>query len=77
VTKKIRVSNLPTETTGIEVQEMFSRFGPVKVDGINDRDSVGPGGSVVVEMDDAAAEMAVAAVDGTDVNGQAVSVRLA
>lgn len=77
MTKKIRVSNLPAETTGAQVQDMFSRFGSVKIDGINDRDSVGPGGSVVVEMDDAAAEIAVAAVDGTDVDGQAVSVKLA
>jgi hypothetical protein len=37
----------------------------------------GPGGFVVVEMDDAAAEIAIAAVDGTDVGGQALNVKLA
>jgi hypothetical protein len=41
------------------------------------RDSAGPGDFVVVEMDDAAAEIAIAAVDGTDVGGQALNVKLA
>jgi RNA recognition motif-containing protein len=63
MSKKIYVGNLPPSATEDEVRALFERHGTVhSVTLITDRDTGRPRGFGFVEMDDAAAEAAIAAL---------------
>ncbi len=74
--KKIYVGNLAFSTTDQELQELFEQHGSVssaKV--ITDRESGRSRGFGFVEMDDAAAaDKAIAALDGSQVGGRDLRV---
>ena len=75
MTKKIYVGNLSFNATEAEVREMFEEYGEVhSVAMINDRDTGRFRGFCFVEMDDQAAEVAIEAMDGTEVGGRALRV---
>jgi RNA recognition motif-containing protein len=75
VAKKIYVGNLSFQATEEQVQEMFSEFGDVEsVTMITDRDTGRFRGFCFVEMENAAAEAAIAALDGKEVDGRALRV---
>ena len=69
--KKIYVRNLSFQTTEADVSEMFGNVGQVEsVQIITDRDTGRSKGFGFVQMtDDAAAEKAIAAFNGKEVNG--------
>ena len=73
--KKIYVGNLSFQTTEADVSELFGNVGQVEsVQIITDRDTGRSKGFGFVQMtDDAAAEKAIAALNGKEVNGQARS----
>lgn len=76
--KSIYVGNLPFKTTEAELSEFFSSFGTVHdVKLINDRETGRPRGFGFVRMDDAAADAAVAALDGSDMGGRRLKVNIA
>ena len=70
--KKIYVGNLSFQTTEADVSEMFGNVGQVEsVQIITDRDTGRSKGFGFVQMtDDAAAEKAIAALNGKEVNGR-------
>ena len=74
--KKLYVGNLPFTATDSEVEALFAAHGAVaSVALINDRDTGRPRGFGFVEMsDDAAADKAIAALDGHEMNGRALRV---
>jgi len=72
----IFVGNLSYQTTQNELQAAFSYYGAVeRVSVVTDRDSGQPRGFAFVEMTDrVAAESAINALNGTDMNGRALNV---
>jgi len=74
--KKIYVGNLSFQTTEADVSEMFGNVGQVEsVQIITDRDTGRSKGFGFVQMtDDAAAEKAIAALNGKEVNGWQLTV---
>ena len=74
--KKIYVGNLSFQTTEADVSEMFGNIGQVEsVQIITDRDTGRSKGFGFVQMtDDAAAEKAIAAFNGKEVNGRQLTV---
>jgi cold-inducible RNA-binding protein len=74
--KKIYVGNLSFQTTEADVSEMFGKVGQVEsVQIITDRDTGRSKGFGFVQMtDDAAAEKAIAALNGKEVNGRQLTV---
>jgi len=74
--KKIYVVNLSFQTTEADVSEMFGNVGQVEsVQIITDRDTGRSKGFGFVQMaDDAAAEKAIAALNGKEVNGRQLTV---
>ena len=74
--KKIYVGNLSFQTTEADVSEMFGNVGQVEsVQIITDRDTGRSKGFGFVQMtDDAAAEKAIAALNGKEVNGRQLTV---
>lgn len=75
MSKKIYVGNLSFDATEAEVQELFAQYGTVEsVAMITDRDSGRFRGFGFVEMEDSAANAAIKALDGMDVNGRALKV---
>ena len=73
--KRIYVGNLPFSATEQEVRELFEAHGPVEsVDLISDRETGRPRGFGFVQMDDAAAGDAIAALDGTSMGGRSLRV---
>ena len=74
--KKIYVRNLSFQTTEADVSEMFGNVGQVEsVQIITDRDTGRSKGFGFVQMtDDAAAEKAIAAFNGKEVNGRQLTV---
>ena len=74
--KKIYVGNLSFQTTEADVSEMFGNVGQVEsVQIITDRDTGRSKGFGFVQMtDDAAAEKAIAAFNGKEVNGRQLTV---
>ena len=72
--KKLYVGNLSFETTETELKELFSQSGPVDtVRIITDRDSGRSKGFGFVEMADGG-DMAIAEINGKDLNGRALTV---
>ena len=73
--KKLYVGNLPYSVDDSKLAEMFSEFGEVSsATVISDRDSGRSKGFGFVEMDDAAADAAMAAMDGKEIDGRALKV---
>ena len=72
----IFVGNLSFQTTQEELHAAFSNYGNVeRVNIVTDRDSGQPRGFAFVEMTDrAAAEAAIAKLNGTDLNGRTLNV---
>lgn len=72
---KLYVGNLPFSATEDEVRELFSQHGTVhEVNVIMDRDTGRPRGFGFVQMDDAEANAAIQALNGTDLGGRALNV---
>jgi RNA recognition motif-containing protein len=73
--KKLYVGNLPFSATEDDVRQLFERHGTVSsVSLINDRETGRPRGFGFVEMDDAGATAAIAALDGKDYGGRSLRV---
>lgn len=73
--KSIFVGNLPWAVTDADLQTKFSEFGNVlSARVITDKFSGRSRGFGFVEMEDADAEKAVAAMNGSDWNGRKVTV---
>ena len=75
MTKRIYVGNLPYTVTEDEVREMFSPHGEiVSVAMITDRESGRFRGFCFVEMEDAGADAAIAALNEKDMSGRPLKV---
>jgi len=75
VGKNIYIGNLPFTATEDEIRNMFGAHGEVlSVNLIEDRDTGRPRGFGFVEMDEAGADAAIRALDGTDMGGRAIKV---
>ncbi|NIW23825.1 MAG: RNA-binding protein [Gammaproteobacteria bacterium] len=73
--KKLYVGNLPFSATEAEVSELFEKHGEVhSVALITDRDTGRPRGFGFVEIDDGAAQAAIDALNGYEMNGRALNV---
>ncbi len=73
--KKIYVGNLPFTATEDEVRDLFGQHGEVhSVALITDRDTGRPRGFGFVEMDEAGAEKAISALNGTQMGGRDLNV---
>ena len=74
--KTIFVGNLPFSATEAQLNELFGQHGTVRaVRLITDRETGRPRGFGFVEMeDDAAAQAAIAAIKGADMDGRALTV---
>lgn len=73
--KRIYVGNLPFKTNEDEVRQMFEAYGAVEsVNLISDRETGQPRGFGFVEMDDAAADAAVDALNDTPMGGRTLKV---
>lgn len=73
--KNIYVGNLPFNATEDEVRELFAPFGEVDaVRLITDRETGRPRGFGFVEMDDAGAEAAIEALDGSSMGGRELRI---
>lgn len=75
MTKRVYTGNLPFQTTEEEVRRLFKPFGEVhSVDMITDRDSGRFRGFCFVDMEEEAADAAIAALDGKEVGGRKIRV---
>ena len=76
MTKKVYIGNLSYDTTGDKLQELFAAHGEVtSVNVVTDRYSGRPRGFAFVEMaTDEAANAAIAALDGQEVDGRQLKV---
>ena len=73
--KKIYVGNLPCSTTDDDLRELFARHGEVdSASVVMDRESGRSRGFGFVEMENASAEVAIAALNGRDVGGRSLRV---
>lgn len=75
MTKKIYIGNLPFQTTEDRVRQLLAPYGAVQsVAMITDRDTGRFRGFCFVEMDDAAANKAIAGLKGKKVGGRKIKV---
>lgn len=75
VTKRIYVGNLSFRATEDQVRDLFSPYGEVEaVAMITDRETGKFRGFCFVEMGDAAADAAIKALNGTEVDGRALRI---
>jgi RNA recognition motif-containing protein len=75
MSKNLYVGNLSWSTTEAEVRTAFEAFGEVNsVKLIEDRETGRPRGFGFVEMDEAGAREAIAALDGKDFGGRNIKV---
>jgi cold-inducible RNA-binding protein len=73
--KKIYVGNLSFQTTDSDLNDLFAQFGEVEsVSIITDRDTGRSKGFGFVAMNDESAEKAISQLNGTDLNGRALTV---
>lgn len=74
--KKIYVGNLPWSTTSASLETLFAQHGPVaSAEVISDRETGRSRGFGFVEMQtDAGCEAAIAALNGVEVDGRALTV---
>jgi RNA recognition motif-containing protein len=75
---KLFVANLPFSATESEMEDLFAQHGEIiSVNIISDRTTGRALGYGFIEMDDAAAEAAIAALNGTDFGGRDLRVEIA
>ena len=73
--KKIYVGNLSFQTTENDLNDLFAQFGEVEsVSIITDRDTGRSKGFGFVAMNDDSAEKAISQLNGTELNGRALTV---
>ena len=73
--KKIFVGNLSFQTTDSDLNDLFAPFGEVEsVSIITDRDTGRSKGFGFVAMNDESAEKAISQLNGTQLNGRALTV---
>jgi len=73
--KKVFVGNLSFQTTDNDLNDLFSQFGEVEsVSIITDRDTGRSKGFGFVAMGDESAEKAISQLNGTELNGRALTV---
>jgi RNA recognition motif-containing protein len=73
--KRIYVGNIPFGCTEEDLQQMFGTHGTVEsVKVITDRETGRSRGFAFVEMDEAGADAAIAALDGRDMEGRPMRV---
>jgi cold-inducible RNA-binding protein len=74
--KNIFVGNLSFKTTEHDIRALFESHGAVdRVNVVTDRDTGQPRGFAFVEMhDDGEGERAIAALNGTDVDGRTLNI---
>ena len=78
MSKKIYVGNLPFSATEDEIRERFAEFGEVEsVSLITDRYTGQPRGFGFIEMEDSAADNAIASLNNTSLGGRTLRVSLA
>ncbi len=71
----IYVGNLPFSTTNVDLEELFSEYGPVhSASVIMDRDTGRSRGFGFVEMPDEAGRKAIADLNGSDFGGRPLTV---
>lgn len=76
--QSVYVSNIPWDTTGDDLVELFSEFGPVdNATIVTDRRSGHSRGFGFVDMDGSARQAAIDALNGTEYGGRELTVRLA
>ena len=75
LSKKIYVGNLSFHATEEQVRDMFSEFGAIEsLAMINDRDTGRFRGFAFVEMEDSAANAAIKALNGKEIEGRELTV---
>ncbi|HJA78830.1 RNA-binding protein [uncultured Desulfovibrio sp.] len=75
MSKSIYVGNLPWSSTEEQVRDLFAEYGDVhSVKLVNDRETGRARGFGFVEMDDAAAEAAIEALDNQNFGGRTLRV---
>jgi RNA recognition motif-containing protein len=75
MSKNIYVGNLSYNTTEGELRDLFAAHGEVhSVNVIEDRETGRPRGFAFVEMDEEAADAAIAALTGTDLGGRTLNI---
>ena len=75
MSKKIYVGNLSFQSTEDQVREMFSEFGTIEsIAMINDRDTGRFRGFAFVEMEDSAANAAIKALNGKQMDDRELTV---
>ena len=75
MSKSIYVGNLPWSSTEEQVRDLFAEYGDVhSVKLVNDRETGRARGFGCVEMDDAAAEAAIEALDNQNFGGRTLRV---
>jgi cold-inducible RNA-binding protein len=75
MSKKIYVGNLSFQTTDSDLNDLFAQFGEVEsVSIITDRDTGRSKGFGFVAMNDESAEKAISQLNGTQLNGRALTV---
>lgn len=75
MTKKLYVGNLSFQASEDEVRDLFEEYGEVEsIAWINDRDTGRFRGFCFIEMDNAAADAAIEAMDGKEVGGRNLRV---
>ena len=73
--KRIYIGNLPFSATEDEIRELFGAHGEiVSIKLITDRETGRPRGFGFVEMEDAGADAAITALDGTEMGGRNLRV---
>ena len=78
MSKSIYVGNLPWSATEEQVQDLFAEYGNVlSVKLVSDRDTGRARGFGFVEMEDADAINAIAALDGKEFEGRALRINKA
>ena len=78
MSKSIYVGNLPWSATEEQVQDLFAEYGSVlSVKLVSDRDTGRARGFGFVEMEDADAINAIAALDGKEFDGRALRINKA
>ena len=75
LSKKVYVGNLSYQATEEQVHDLFSQYGEVEsIAMINDRDTGRFRGFCFVEMESEAADAAIAALDGQEIDGRNLRV---
>jgi RNA recognition motif-containing protein len=75
MTKKMYVGNLAFQSTEDDIQNLFSQYGSIEsINLITDRETGRSRGFAFVEMENEAAQKAMQALDGTDLDGRNLKI---